>query len=251
MKTFGLIGFPLSHSFSKKFFTEKFEEEGIVYCRYELFPIEKADELLGLIEANPSLCGLNVTIPHKLNVMPYLSSIDDAALQIGAVNCISIAQDGDSPILKGYNTDAYGFAESLKPLLTNEHQKALVFGDGGAAKAVKYVLHQLEIPYLVVTRKPSQNSLLYTDVTAAILAEHQLLINTTPLGMSPNLDSYPDIPYQFLTSKHLAYDLVYNPEETLFLNRAKLRGAAIKNGLEMLYLQAERSWFIWNKTDEV
>lgn len=251
MKTFGLIGFPLSHSFSKKFFTEKFEDEGIVDCSYELFPIEHAGELLNIIEANPSLCGLNVTIPHKLNVMPYLSSIDDAALQIGAVNCIAIAQNVGGPILKGYNTDAYGFAESLKPLLTNEHQKALVFGDGGAAKAVKYVLHQLKIPYLVVTRKPAQNSLLYTDVTAAILAEHQLLINTTPLGMSPNLDSFPDIPYQFLTSKHLAYDLVYNPEETLFLNKAKLQGAAINNGLEMLYLQAERSWFIWNKTNEV
>jgi len=251
MKTFGLIGFPLSHSFSKKFFTEKFEDEGIMDCRYELFPIEKAEELLALIGANPSLCGLNVTIPHKLNVMPYLSSIDNAALQIGAVNCISIAQNSDVPILKGYNTDAYGFAESLKPLLKREHKRALVFGDGGAAKAAKYVLNELQIPYLIIARKPSQESLLYTDVTADILSEHQLLINTTPLGMSPNMDSFPDIPYQFLTSAHLAYDLVYNPEETLFLKKSKLQGAAIKNGLEMLYLQAERSWFIWNKTDEL
>ncbi|MBB2146053.1 shikimate dehydrogenase [Pedobacter sp. LMG 31464] len=246
MRTFGLIGFPLSHSFSKKFFSEKFENEKIGDCSYELFPIEKADEMMELIQKNPSLRGLNVTIPHKVNIIPFLNEIDNAAKEIGAVNCISINQSGNQPKLKGYNTDAYGFSESLKPLLEKHHQKALIFGDGGAAKAVKYVLNQLQIPYLVVVRNPAPNAILYSAITEEILNEYTVLINTTPLGMSPNLDSYPPIPYQFLTTQHLAYDLVYNPEETEFLKRTKNQGAKIKNGLEMLYLQAERSWYIWN-----
>lgn len=246
MKKFGLIGFPLSHSFSKKFFSGKFENEQIADCSYELFPIEKADEMMELIQKNPSLCGLNVTIPHKVNVIPFLSEIDNAAKEIGAVNCISISQNGDKPMLKGYNTDAYGFSESLKPLLEKHHQKALIFGDGGAAKAVKYVLNQLQIPYISVVRNPAPNAILYSAISEEILREYTVLINTTPLGMSPNLDSYPPIPYQFLTAQHLAYDLVYNPEETEFLKKAKNQGAKIKNGLEMLYLQAERSWYIWN-----
>ena len=246
MRTFGLIGFPLSHSFSKKFFSEKFEQEQIANCKYELFPIAHADEIRDLIASNPLLCGLNVTIPHKVNVIPFLSEMDNAAKEIGAVNCIAINQGGETPILKGYNTDAYGFAESLKPLLEEQHQKALIFGDGGAAKAVKYVLDQLRIPYLVVVRNPAPNAILYSAITAEIMQEHKLLINTTPLGMLPNLVSYPVIPYQFVTPQHLAYDLVYNPEETVFLAKAKEKGAKIKNGLEMLYLQAERSWYIWN-----
>jgi shikimate dehydrogenase len=242
MRLFGLIGFPLSHSFSKKFFTEKFENEQIANCRYELFPIATADEMPKLIVSNPSLCGLNVTIPHKLNVIPYLNAIDAAAKEIGAVNCISIKQNS----IKGYNTDAYGFTESLRPLLEEHHQKALILGDGGAAKAVKYSLNQLQIPFLVVSRNPDQNGISYEGITPEIIAEYQLIINTTPLGMSPNIESFPDIPYQFLGPKHLAYDLVYNPAETAFLNKAKTQGAKIKNGLEMLYLQAERSWYIWN-----
>ncbi|MFA6278027.1 MAG: shikimate dehydrogenase [Pedobacter sp.] len=246
MRTFGLIGFPLSHSFSKKFFSEKFENEQIADCSYELFAIENANEIQDLITAHPSLCGLNVTIPHKVNVISFLNEIDDAAEEIGAVNCISIDQNGNQPKLKGYNTDAYGFSESLKPLLEKHHQKALIFGDGGAAKAVKYVLDQLQIPYLVVVRNPVQNTILYSAITEEILNEYTVLINTTPLGMSPNLYSYAPIPYQFLGAQHLAYDLVYNPEETEFLKKAKNQGAKIKNGLEMLFLQAERSWYIWN-----
>ena len=246
MRTFGLIGYPLSHSFSKQFFTEKFEKEQIANCNYELYPIEKADEILALIQANPNLAGLNVTIPHKVNIIPFLTALDDAAKQIGAVNCISIDQSNNKPILKGYNTDAYGFEQSLKPLLKNHHQKALIFGDGGAAKAVKYVLKQLHIPYLVVVRNQAPNAILYSALTAKILEEYTILINTTPLGMLPDLNSYPPIPYQYLTPQHLAYDLVYNPEETEFLKRSKAKGAKIKNGLEMLYLQAERSWYIWN-----
>lgn len=246
MRTFGLIGYPLSHSFSKKFFTEKFENEKIEACKYELFPMADAREMMDLIDSNSSLCGLNVTIPHKLNVMPFLNELDSAAKEIGAVNCIAVKRSAETAVLKGYNTDAYGFETSLKPLLEKHHTKALIFGDGGAAKAVKYVLGKLGIPYLVVVRNPAQNAILYSAITAEILDEYKLLIDTTPLGMLPNLDSFPPIPYQFLTPAHLAYDLVYNPEETAFLAKAKEKGAKIKNGLEMLHLQAERSWEIWN-----
>lgn len=246
MRTFGLIGYPLSHSFSKKFFSEKFENEQIAGCAYELFPIENAGSILDLINENSSLCGINVTIPHKLAVMPFIHELDNAAAEIGAVNCIAIERKNKEISLKGYNTDAYGFAESLKPLLEKQHQKALILGDGGAAKAVKYVLKQLGISYRVVVRKHAENTMHYDEVTAEVLDEYKLLINTTPLGMSPSLDSSPPIPYQHLSSLHLAYDLVYNPEETLFLAKAKAQGAQIKNGLEMLYLQAERSWYIWN-----
>ena len=246
MRTFGLIGYPLSHSFSKKFFSEKFEKEKIADCKYELYPIVHADEIKELIANNTSLCGLNVTIPHKVNVLPFLNEVEVAAAEIGAVNCIAINQTAERPFLKGYNTDAYGFAESLKPMLEKHHQKALIFGDGGAAKAVKYVLSKLGISYLSVVRNPAPNTILYSAVTAAMLTDYTVLINTTPLGMLPNLDSYPVIPYQHVTERHLAYDLVYNPEETVFLTKVKAQGGKIKNGLEMLYLQAERSWEIWN-----
>ena len=250
MRKFGLIGFPLTHSFSKKYFAEKFEKEQIANCKYELYSIADAREMMDLIEREPSLCGLNVTIPHKLSVISLLNEIDAAAQQVGAVNCISIDQHGEIPFLKGYNTDVYGFAESLKPLLEPQHQKALIFGNGGAAKAVKYVLKQLNIPFLTVVRNPATDSILYSAITKDILAEYKLLINTTPLGMMPNLDSFPPIPYQFLDRTHLAYDLVYNPSETAFLNKATTQGAKIKNGLEMLHLQAERSWHIWNSTNK-
>ncbi|RZM24242.1 MAG: shikimate dehydrogenase, partial [Pedobacter sp.] len=238
MRRFGLIGFPLSHSFSKKFFSEKFDREHIVDCEYELFPIESTRSLPELIDGDPSLRGINVTIPHKLGVIPYLNELDEAAHQIGAVNCISILHKDGEQVLKGYNTDAYGFETSLKPLLDPEHAKALVFGDGVAAKAVRYVLNKLDIPFLVVSRKPSDHNISYASVTPQLLQEYTVLINTTPLGMSPNTESYPDIPYSALSEKHLAYDLVYNPEETLFLKKAQSYGAKVKNGLEMLYLQA-------------
>ncbi|WP_214227407.1 shikimate dehydrogenase [Pedobacter sp. B4-66] len=246
MRKFGLIGFPLSHSFSKKFFTEKFLNEHIPDCEYDLFPIESIDLLPELISQNVGLEGLNVTIPYKLAVLPFLNEVDEAADQIGAVNCIAIQSENGKKLLKGYNTDAYGFEESLKPMLNEQHKKALIFGDGGAAKAVKYVLDKLNMPFIVVTRTPTSNSILYEAVTPELLQEYTVLINTTPLGMSPNIESCPDIPYEVLTEGHLAYDLVYNPEETTFLGKSKAQGASIKNGLEMLYLQAERSWYIWN-----
>lgn len=247
MKTYGLIGYPLSHSFSKKYFTEKFQHEGITDHQYELFPIANIKSLPDLLSENPSLCGLNVTIPHKVSVLCYLNEVDEAAEKIGAVNCISIKNFEGSNYLKGYNTDAYGFEESLKPLLGLQHTRALVFGDGGAAKAVKYVLEKLNIQYQVVVRTAAPGAILYAEITPEILASHQLLINTTPLGMSPDIDTYPEIDYSQLGSEHLAYDLVYNPLETTFLAKAAERGAAIKNGLEMLYKQAEKAWAIWNK----
>lgn len=246
MRTFGLIGFPLSASFSKQFFADKFKTEGIKDCKYELHPVPQAKDMLDLIEADPLLCGLNVTIPHKVSVMPFMTELDDAAEKIGAVNCISIDQSGDKPRLKGYNTDVYGFEESLKPLLKAHHKKALIFGDGGAAMAVKYVFNKLQIPFISVVRNAHPNAVLYSSVTKDVLEEYTILVNTTPLGMFPNIDSFPPIPYQHLSEQHLAYDLVYNPEETQFLAKAKAQGAAIKNGLEMLHLQAERSWDIWN-----
>lgn len=246
MRTFGLIGYPLAHSFSKKFFTEKFEEEGIADHQYELFPIENIAAVVSLIAADDSLAGLNVTIPHKVGVMAYLNELDPAAQTIGAVNCIAIAHKDGETRLKGYNTDAYGFQESLRPYLKKHHSHALILGDGGAAKAVKYVLDQLQITYLSVVRTAAPNTILYSDLTEELLQKHQVIINTTPLGTFPNIEAAPAIPYEWITDQHLAYDLVYNPEETEFLKRAKAKGAAIKNGFEMLQLQAERSWFIWN-----
>lgn len=246
MRTFGLIGYPLAHSFSKKFFTEKFAEEGIADHQYELFPIENIAAVVSLIAADDSLAGLNVTIPHKVGIMAYLNELDQAAETIGAVNCISIQHKEGQAWLKGFNTDAYGFQESLKPYLKKHHTHALILGDGGAAKAVKYVLDQLQITYLSVVRTAAPNAILYSDLTEDLLQKNHVIINTTPLGTFPNVEAAPAIPYQWLTDQHLAYDLVYNPEETEFLKRAKAKGAVIKNGFEMLQLQAERSWFIWN-----
>lgn len=246
MKTYGLIGYPLTHSFSKKYFTEKFLHEGIVKHEYELFPIEHINALPGLISENQTLCGLNVTIPHKISVINYLDEVEEAAGKIGAVNCISIKRFENEVYLKGYNTDAYGFESSLKPLLKTQHTSALVFGDGGAAKAVKYVLEKLNIDYQVVVRKATEKAILYSDITPEILKSHKLLINTTPLGMSPDIATYPDIDYTLLDSEYLAYDLVYNPLQTAFLNHAAANGAEVKNGLEMLHKQAEKAWAIWN-----
>lgn len=247
MKTYGLIGYPLSHSFSKKYFTEKFHNEGITDHQYELFPIADIKSLPDLLSENPSLFGLNVTIPHKVNVLCYLNEVDEAAEKIGAVNCISIRSFEGESYLKGYNTDAYGFEESLKPLLGPQHNKALIFGDGGAAKAVKYVLEKLNIEYQAVVRKATSGTILYSEITPEILASHKLLINTTPLGMSPNVDTFPDLDYSLIGPGHLAYDLVYNPLETAFLVKAAAGGARTKNGLEMLHQQAEKAWAIWNK----
>lgn len=258
MKKYGLIGYPLTHSFSKKFFTEKFEKEGLEDREYELYPLQNLSDLPELINDTPDLCGLNVTVPHKIGVMFYLDKIDPAAKEIDAVNCIKIVNhqpveaffSGELSSMKvrleGYNTDAYAFEASLKPLLKKHHQKALILGNGGAARAVAYVLNKLDISFKLVSRKAIGKQLKYQQLTADVMKERLLIINTTPLGTSPNIEECPDIPYQLLTSKHLLYDLVYNPAETEFMKRGKAQGATVKNGLEMLHLQAEKSWEIWN-----
>ncbi len=259
-KKYGLIGYPLSHSFSKQYFTEKFEKNSIHDAVYDLYPIKDIDQLDNLLKEQGEICGLNVTVPYKVSVIPHLDWMSEYAKEIGAVNCIRIAAEspiaaafsgevgieGHNFMLEGFNTDAYGFEMSLKPLLKAHHNRALILGDGGAARAVKYILGTLNIPYKSVTRKPAEHHITLSELTPAQVASHLLIINTTPIGMSPNVDDCPGIPYEAITSDHLLYDLIYNPEETLFLKKGAAQGAATKNGYEMLILQAEKSWEIWN-----
>lgn len=243
---YGLIGYPLGHSFSKKYFTEKFAALNLNES-YELFPIENIDLLLPLISENPELCGLNVTIPYKEKVFKYLSSISDAAKNIGAVNVISISHNNDGTIsLLGDNSDWKGFAESLKPFLNPEIKSALILGTGGAAKAVRYALSRLGIKTTSVSRTPtSENEIAYSDLSPEIMKANKLIVNTTPLGMHPNTDTCPEIPYILLSPQHLCFDLVYNPEITEFMKRSAENGATVKNGLEMLHNQADIAWEIW------
>lgn len=238
---YGLIGYPLSHSFSPGYFKEKFAKAEIDAV-YRLFPLANIKELPKLLAEHSSLSGLNVTIPYKEQVIPFLDDIDNAAKTIAAVNCIKISNGK----IKGYNTDVIGFEQSLAPLLQPQHTKALVLGTGGAAKAVAYVLDKLNIDYKLVSGSGKIGTVAYEDISAATVDEHTLIINTTPLGMHPNIDACPDIPYSALGETHLLYDLIYNPEETTFLKRGKAQGANTKNGYEMLVLQAEASWDIWN-----
>ncbi len=242
-KLYGLIGYPLSHSFSKSYFSQKFEKEGITDSFYDLFPIENIELLVSVLRAHPNLKGLNVTIPYKEQVIGYLNKLDESALAIGAVNCIKI----ENGLLFGYNTDAYGFERSLKEFLhhhnTHPHH-ALVLGTGGAAKAVTFVLQQLQIPYKTVSREPGKGDLTYESLSS--LDDYPLIINTTPLGMQPHVDTFPNIPYHCLSNQHLLYDLVYNPEQTAFLQKGAAQGAATQVGLNMLYYQAEKAWDIWN-----
>ncbi|TAE38420.1 MAG: shikimate dehydrogenase [Runella slithyformis] len=249
MKLFALIGYPLKHSFSKKYFTEKFERENIPNCRYELLELPDCQAFRGLLAANPDLVGLNVTIPHKQAVIPFLDQLDPAsAARIGAVNTIKILPDGRKI---GYNTDYYGFKTSLENWLSTvapaQPMEALVLGNGGAAKAVFAALTDLQIPYRVVSRQAAGPTLTYADLTPEIVQKHRLIVNTSPVGTFPNVEECPQIPYKLLTSAHLLYDLVYNPAETLFLQKGEAQGAATHNGLLMLQLQAEKAWEIWNE----
>lgn len=242
-RLYGLIGYPLTHSFSKKYFTQKFEKEGLTDCFFELFPLEQIEQFNSLPTQNSRLMGLAVTIPHKQAIIPFLDELSEEALQIGAVNCIKFTGGK----LIGYNTDALGFKKSIAPLLLPHHKKALVLGTGGASKAVTYILQQLQIAYLLVSRKPSKSAIGYNDITADLLNQYPLIINCTPVGMTPNENEQPSIPYQFITPQHLCYDLIYKPAISNFLSLAKARGATIKNGFEMLCLQAEENWTIWNQ----
>jgi len=239
MKHYGLIGYPLAHSFSKKYFTEKFEKENIEDSAYELYPLEDINGLQDLLDLNPDICGLNVTIPHKISIIKHLDWIEPDAKAAGAVNCVRVSSE--SPVmaafsgelgvnghdfrLEGFNTDIYGFEMSLTPLLKDYHDQALILGDGGAAKAVKCVLQNLGINFQIVTRRPLGNNLLFKDLQPHHIKNHKLIINTTPLGTSPNVNECPPIPYEAITEDHLLYDLVYNPEKNLiFRKRRRTRG---------------------------
>jgi shikimate dehydrogenase len=241
MRRFGLIGSPLTHSFSQKYFTEKFAQLGITDCVYENYPIKDISELDAILK-QPDLCGLNVTIPYKKQVIPFLTQASYAVNDMGACNCIDI-KDGT---LTGHNTDILGFEKSLLPFLHAYHNKALVLGTGGASAAVVFALNRLHIEPQYVSRTAGEGVLSYGDLTEEILNEHLLIVNTSPVGTYPDTDSFPEIPFEHLTPRHHLYDLVYNPPETKFLAKGKERGATTQNGMEMLILQAEESWRIWN-----
>ena len=243
MKKYGLIGFSLSHSFSKKYFTEKFGKEAISNSSYELFPLENIEMLPHLLDAEPMLHGLNVTIPYKQEVMQFLDILSPVVEEINACNCIKIVEGK----LIGYNTDVIGFEKSLKKKLKIHHNHAIILGTGGAAKAVEYVLRKNGIPYIQVSRNKSEAAISYEELTPEIISRHNLIINTTPLGMYPEVDFAPDIPYASIGESHYLFDLVYNPSETLFLKQGRIQGADTENGADMLIDQAEASWEIWNR----
>lgn len=248
MDKYGLIGYPLKHSFSIGYFNEKFQAENID-AEYVNFEIPRIEDFMEVIEENPNLCGLNVTIPYKEQVIPYLDELDKDTAKIGAVNVIKIIRPGKGRIkLVGYNSDIIGFTQSIEPLLQPQHTKALILGTGGASKAVYHGLANLGIRSTFVSRtKKSDNILTYNELTPEIMQGHTVIVNTTPLGMYPKVDFCPDIPYDQLTPNHLLYDLLYNPSETLFMKKGMERGATVKNGLEMLLLQAFAAWEIWHK----
>jgi shikimate dehydrogenase len=246
MKQYGLIGHPLTHSFSKKYFSAKFIRENILDCSYTLFDIESIAHLKDILLNNSNLKGLNVTIPYKESVIPFLTEIDSKAKAIGAVNTIKISTDKKK--VKGFNTDYDGFKNSLKPFLNIHHERALILGTGGASKTVRFVLNELNIDCLMVSRNPkNSNEISYEEVNKYVMMHHQIIINTTPVGTFPKINQCPDIAYDMLTTKHLLYDLVYNPEETLFLKKGNEKGCITINGLQMLQIQAEKAWKIWNQ----
>jgi len=241
LRQFGLIGYPLSHSFSQKFFTEKFLQENIVNAQYTNFPIDSIQSFTSLWKEHPSLEGLNVTIPYKKEVIPFLQHSSPVVQAIKACNCIRKFNNE----LYGYNTDVIGFEKSLLPFLKPYHTHALILGTGGASAAVQWVLEKLNIQYQVVSRK-ANTGLSYDQLPASVIESHTLIINTSPLGMYPNIHEAPPIAYDAITAKHHLYDLVYNPTETLFMKKGLEKGATVQNGLAMLHIQAEESWAIWN-----
>ena len=244
MRYYGLIGKKLGHSFSAKYFNDKFSKEGITDAQYDLYELDDIGQLPELLSENPDLKGLNITIPYKEKVLPLLHRMDKTVVETGACNCIKI-EDGK---LHGFNTDVHGFMVSILPLIDVHHHSALVLGNGGAAKAVVYALEQWSIDVQVVARNPkSKDELPWNELTEEMLREHKIIVNTTPLGMWPDVDDYPDIPYEEIDRFHLCFDLIYNPEKTVFLKKAEEQDAVIKNGMEMLEEQANRAWEIWNE----
>ncbi len=245
-RLYGLIGFPLGHSFSQDYFNQKFEAENID-ARYINFEIPEISDLKNVLARNHNLNGLNVTIPYKQLVIPLLDEMDPEAAEIGAVNVIKFVRRNGRTILKGYNSDIIGFRDSIAPMLTEHHSHALVLGTGGASRAVSYALRSLGITPQLVSRRPAPGVITYADINPDIIDSHKIIVNTTPLGMYPHVDECPDIPYNLLTTRHLCYDLLYNPDVTLFMKKSADAGAEVKNGLEMLLLQAFAAWHIWQK----
>ena len=243
MKEFGLIGFPLTHSFSKKYFTNKFAELQYNQYTYWNFEIESIQEITNILQSHPNLVGLNVTIPYKKSVISYLNDLSPVVKEIQACNCIKI-KDGQ---LFGFNTDVIGFEKSFLEKKQDTHLKALILGTGGASAAVQWVLKNLKIPYIIVSRKKDSNYLLYEELTQNILNEYNIIINTSPIGTYPTIDECPLLNYDWINETHYLYDLVYNPSETLFLSHGKIKNATIKNGADMLKIQAEESWKIWDE----
>ena len=247
MMKFGIIGYPLGHSFSPEYFKRKFEKEGLNNCHYEIFPLKNLNEFLDLLQRETEVYGLNVTTPFKVEVLKYLNSISESALKVNACNCIEIQRINDEILLIGHNTDILGFEKSLLRFLQNTKPKALVFGNGGASKAVQFVLKNLGIEFLVVSRQKSENSIMYEELIWEQVHQHHLLINTSVLGMYPDIETKPPIDYSAVSNKHYLFDLVYNPAETAFLKEGLLFGAKVCNGFEMLQLQADAAWEIWKK----
>ncbi len=246
MDKYGLLGYPLGHSFSKRFFTEKFEREHIE-AEYENYEIADISLYVDTLNDNPELRGHNVTIPYKQQIIPYLDELSDEAREIGAVNVVRVGKKDGKRYLKGFNSDVIGFVESLKPLLRPHHRKALILGTGGASKAVRYGLEEkLGIETLYVSRTAKPGVTTYVQVTPELIREYEVIVNCSPCGMFPKVDECPLLPYDAMTSDNILYDLVYNPEETLFMRRGSENGAVVKNGLEMLILQAKASWRFWN-----
>lgn len=248
MDKYGLIGYPLGHSFSRNFHNQMFADERI-NARYYNYEIASIDQLMEVISTNPELKGLNVTIPYKEKVMEFLDYISPEARAIGAVNVIRIIHEGNKIVMKGYNSDVIGFTQSIEPMLESHHKKALILGTGGASKAIDFGLHSLGLDTLKVSRYERQGVITYQEVTPEVLSEYHVIVNCTPLGMFPHTEECPDLPYDALTDRHILYDLIYNPDETLFMKQGAERGANVKNGLEMLLLQAFASWNFWQKND--
>lgn len=249
MTIYGLIGRSIGYSFSRKFFSDKFANEGLVDCKYMNFDLESIDEFPTIFKTNQNVAGLNCTIPYKEEIMAHLDEIDSEAALVGAVNTVKIVKTSGGIRLKGFNTDTIGFENSILPILTTKQKKAIILGTGGASKAVKHILAKLNIQYLSATRREEllENEIHYADIDSALMEESLLIINTTPLGTFPNTDTCANIPYQFIGKDHVLFDLVYNPEETLFMKKGKEQGATTKNGSDMLAFQALASWEIWNR----
>jgi shikimate dehydrogenase len=246
MRKFGLIGFPLGHSFSKKYFAEKFAKENITDCSYENFPIQNLNLFPELIAGDPEICGLNVTIPYKTDILKYIDESEPAINEIGAVNVLKIRRINRKIRISGYNSDVTGIRDSILPVMNDRLKSALILGTGGSSRAVSYALKKLGLKVTLVSRKRRPGIIGYEDITAELLKKTDLIVNTTPLGLFPNTSAKPEIDYSLLNKNHILFDLVYNPELTSFLEAGKERGCKIITGLKMLYSQADRSWEIWN-----